>query len=646
MTRAQGRRGGLVLLFAALMLVTVGRPAWAESRVALVIGNGGYKSVAELANPPNDARDVGDALKALGFDVRVAIDADQARMLQLIGEFGKKAAKADVSLFYYGGHGLQVAAHNYLVPTDAEFRSVEDIDKRTVHFDDVLAAQAQGDGIHLIFLDACRNNPVKGLNVPLQSAGLARVGNAAGFLIGFATQPDNVAFDGGGRNSPFAQAFLGHIATPGSDISSMMIAVRRDVISATGGQQVPWENSSLTRQFYFAGQSAADASPELLLWQLAAEQHDRNILSIYLDRYPKGAHSEDARALLAQAPNAGGVARKGDATIEDDLWRLALSSRERALTELYLARYPNGLHVQDADALLASLRAAESSAKEASIVCERLATVPADATAGAAGVDFAGLAAHAADAVDACQRAASEHPQIAHFDALLARALLASGRFDDAIARYRKAADAGDGRAMVSLGLLMEAGDHVPKDIKGAYKLYEKAADRGNADGAINLGFALAQGKFVEKDMPRAFALFQKASQAGSARATYDLATLISSGVGGKATEALDLFKQAASLGEPTAYRAAAVLLDEGRSAPKDPSGAAVEMLRCVGADSGECLAELTGRAPSWSVETLKAIQTRLKAAGYYSGPINGRGGPDLASALKQWRLLGPPSKS
>jgi len=624
----------------AMLLLAFCQSAWAESRVALVIGNGGYKSVAELANPPNDARDIGDALKALGFDVQIAIDADQARMQQLIADFGRKAAKADVSLFYYGGHGLQVASHNYLVPVDAAFRSVEDIDKRTVHFDDVLEAQAQGQGIHLIFLDACRNNPVKDLNIPAASSGLARVGDAAGFLIGFATQPDNVAYDGGGRNSPFAQALLGHIATPGLDVSSMMIAVRRDVIAATGGSQVPWENSSLTRQFYFAGPSAADASPELMLWLLAAEQHDRNILTLYLDRYPKGAHVEDARSLMAHAQSASEPSQK----LEDDLWRLALGARERSLAELYLARYPSGAHAADAEALLASLRAADASAKAASVVCDRLATVPADATANAPGVDFASLAAHAAEAVDACGRAADEHPEIPHYRTLLARSLLASGRFDEAITRYRQAAEAGDGRAMVSLGLLMEAGDHMPKDIKGAYALYRQAADRGNADGAINLGFALAQGKFVDKDAPKALSLFEKASEAGSARATYDLAALISSGVGGKPGEALDLFKRAASLGEPAAHRAAAVLLDEGRNAPKDPNAAAEELLRCVSADSGDCLAELTGRTQTWSADTVKAIETRLKTAGYYAGPINGRSGPDLAPALKQWRLLGPPA--
>ena len=114
------RRRALSLgLFAAALFLVAAAPAWAETRVALVIGNGGYRSVPELANPPNDARDVADALKALGFAVTLGVDLDQARMQRAIDDFARGAATADVSLFYYGGHGLQVAAHNYLIPVDA-----------------------------------------------------------------------------------------------------------------------------------------------------------------------------------------------------------------------------------------------------------------------------------------------------------------------------------------------------------------------------------------------------------------------------------------------------------------------------------------------------------------------------------------------
>ena len=327
-SRRRPARGFLRHVVAAALVLVAAGSALAESRVALVIGNGGYKAVPELANPPNDAKDVAEALKSLGFTVTLGVDLDQAQMQRAIADFGRSAAAADVSLFYYGGHGLQVSAHNYLIPVDAQLHTVDDIEKRTIHFDDVLDAQSKGAGVHLVFLDACRNNPLKDSNVALRSAGLARVGNAAGFLIAFATQPDNVAFDGGGRNSPFARSLLGHMASPGVDISSMMIAVRRDVIASTGGAQIPWENSSLTRQFYFAGEAASEASPETLLWRLAGGQRDPSLLSIYLDRYPEGSHAADVRAMLAEIGKSGKAPpAAANANVDDLLWSLARSGR-------------------------------------------------------------------------------------------------------------------------------------------------------------------------------------------------------------------------------------------------------------------------------------------------------------------------------
>jgi len=642
------RRVGLRGLFAAVVFFVAAAPVGAETRVALVIGEGGYHSVPELANPPNDARDVAEALKALSFAVTLGVDLDQARMQQAIDDFAHSAATADVSLFYYGGHGLQVAAHNFLIPVDAQLRSVDDIDKRTIRLDGVLERLAKANGIHLVFLDACRNNPLKDLNVALHTSGLARVGDAAGFLIAFATQPDNVAYDGAGRNSPFARALLGHVAAPGTDVSSMMIAVRRDVIAATGGAQIPWENSSLTRQFYFAGETAGDSSPEALLWRLAGGERDPALLSIYLERYPDGAHVADVRTLLGEiGPSAKPAAPSARADVEDLLWRLALSGRESRLLDLYLARYPAGPHAREAQTLLTSLRAAQSAADDPGLVCERLATHPHDETASTPGVELQALRAGAAAAIGVCAQAAAAHPEIAHYTALLARAEAAAGRMDDAYAHYRKAADAGDARAMYSLGLMLETGDHAPKDLKAAYALYAKAADRGLADGAINLAVALAEGKGVDKNLPRAYALLQQASQAGSPRAAYDLAEFAEHGYGGKTSDALALYRRAAELGFPKGHHTAAAVLDEGRGGvPKDPGAAAVELLSAVAADSGESIADLTGKTQSWSPATIKALQSRLAAAGYYTGPINGRSGAALGPALRQWRLLGAPEKS
>ena len=632
------------LAFGAGLFFAAGAEA-AENRVALVIGEGTYKSVPALANPPNDAHDVAQAMSALGFKVTLLLNADRATIQSKVDEFGKEAVAADASAFFYAGHGLQVSGRNYLLPVDAELHKPEDIEKQTIHLDKVIEAQAGGNGVHLVFLDACRNDPTGG-KMPKAQGGLARTGKTKGFMIVYATEPDNVALDGAGRNSPFSQALLNHIAAPGLNISSMMIDVRNEVLAATGSRQLPFDDSALTRQFYFAGEETSKASPEALLWQLVGQQRDPNLAAIYLDRFPKGPHAEDVRALLPTLKAEATPERK-TASLEDDLWKLALNSRERALANLYLTRYPSGAYAKQAGELLASLQSAEIAATDAPGTCERLATHPSDATASAAGVDFATLAGHAAQAVEACGQAVKARADNPHFLALLARATFASGQQTDAIALYRKAADAGDARAMVSLALLMENGDHTVKDVRGAYALYEKAAARDNADACINLGWALFNGVGVSKDVPRALALFRKASALGSAKATFNLAKLVSDGLGGEPpAQALGLFQKAAELNYPGAYRAAAILLDLGKVVPRDPERAADQLMQCVRADWGECLTELTGKTQIWTPETVRALETRLKDAGYYSGPLDGRSGPGLAAALHQWRLLGPAKKA
>src|SRR6202022_2062918 len=131
------------------------------------------------------------------------------------------------------------------------------------------------------------------------------------------------------------------------------------VIATTGGAQIPWENSSLTRQFYFVPGAAAGGSPETMLWQLAGGQRDVNLLHIYLDRYPDGSHAADVKAWLEEIskPVKGGAepanAPVAKENVEDLLWKLARSARQRPLVDLYLARYPSGAHLQEAAELLA-----------------------------------------------------------------------------------------------------------------------------------------------------------------------------------------------------------------------------------------------------------------------------------------------------
>ena len=221
-------------------------------RVALVIGNGSYRFAPQLSNPPSDAADIAQILRKLGFDVVEGRDLDKHAMEDKIREFGHRLDRADLALLFYAGHGVQVDGKNYLVPVDAKLERPGDLTLDTIEVGQILAQMEAAKRVNLIFLDACRNNPLArsfarslGTRSLSVGQGLAPIQSAVGTMIAYATQPDNVALDGEGRNSPFTTALLKHIATPGLEIGSVMKLVRADVIATTRERQVPWDHSSL-----------------------------------------------------------------------------------------------------------------------------------------------------------------------------------------------------------------------------------------------------------------------------------------------------------------------------------------------------------------------------------------------------------------
>ncbi|MCR8827336.1 caspase family protein [Pseudosulfitobacter koreensis] len=622
-------RGFWVLLI--WVLVTTG--ALAETRLAFVVGNSAYTNVSPLDNPINDALDVSVALEGLGFDVILGSDANMEEMREGTAIFAERAATADVVLFYYAGHGFQVSGQNYLVPVDAALQSVEDLDGQTVPLTDVLAAMQNSDGLKLVFLDACRDNPF-GVELRAES-GLARVSTAADFMFVYATQPDNVAYDGTGRNSFFTEAVLSHIYTPGQDIQDLMISVRRDVLSATGGRQVPWENSSLTQSFRFDN-SPVTASEETMLWQVAASERDPDLMQLYADRYPQGAHVDDVLAFLQTGTKTRTLGIRNAEAEAERLWQLARRSRMRPLLEYYLERYPDGADASEAQRLLALIPPQEDSTPGG--VCERLATHPRDATAAQSGVPFERLQRNALTAIQACAAASAQFPQLPHYTALYARAVAASGDIERAVTLYKSAADRGDLRAMVSLAQLTETGNGLPQDPAAALALYQRAAEGGSPDAMINLAIILFEGQMLPRDEDRAIGLLRAAAKGGSPKAVFNLGVLAQDGVVDTPGDALTYFRRAADEGETEGYRAAAILLDEGRGVQKNPDEAANLLLRGVASDRGALLAQLTEASERWSGETIRAVQSRLKAAGFYAATVDGLPGPSFTAALNRWR--------
>ena len=246
-------------------------PSWAQKRVALVVGNADYVHAGKLANPKNDATDMAANLKSLGFDVILGTDLDKRGLDGKVREFARALETGDAGVFFYAGHGLQVAGQNYIIPVDAKLESERDLDFETVRLDFVLHQMElnRDTKTNIVFLDACRDNPLArnlsrsmGTRSTSVGHGLAQVDAGVGTFVAFSTQPGNVALDGSGRNSPFASALTKRIKEPGRNLNAIMIDVRRDVLAATSGKQVPWDHSALTGDFFFDLANAATAAPK------------------------------------------------------------------------------------------------------------------------------------------------------------------------------------------------------------------------------------------------------------------------------------------------------------------------------------------------------------------------------------------------
>ncbi|MEI2296810.1 caspase family protein [Ensifer sp. MJa1] len=340
----------------SVLLVLCASQALAERRVALVIGNSAYQHVAPLPNPGNDAADMAAKLEGLGFEVVSGRDLDLDGVRRAVRDFVGRLDGADLALFYYAGHGLQVDGENYLAPVDAKLASHLDLEFEAVPMNLVLSAMERSTRVNVVLLDACRDNPLAvnlarsmGTRSASVGRGLAKVDTGIGTLIAFATQPGNVALDGSGRNSPFTSALIKHLGQPGRDITRELIDVRRDVLAATGGKQVPWDNSSLTGEVVLKPATAAQPAPatdesgaqaaELAYWDTIKDAADRGLFDAYLQQYPQGIFASLAKAKIeiierasvakadpaVPAPDDGAVADPGAGTIPDEVADRALA---------------------------------------------------------------------------------------------------------------------------------------------------------------------------------------------------------------------------------------------------------------------------------------------------------------------------------
>ena len=316
-----------------MVFFVVSVPVHSMQRVALVIGNSAYEHAPMLANPINDATDIGTAFERLGFDVTRIQNVGQQKFRRTLQEFGRAAAVSEVAVIFYAGHGIEVDQRNYLIPVDARLASDRDVEFETVGLDLVMRAVDGASELRLVILDACRDNP---FGVSMQRAGatrsigrgLARVEPVSQTLVAYAAKGGTVASDGVGRNSPYSKALLSQIETPGLELDLMFRRVRDEVLRLTGGRQEPFTYGSLSSQGAYLAQPVAGIShgnltqgrpvtesenPQIQLELLSLEREFWESIKIsddvadfhaYLNRFSNGIYVDLARNRIKRLEKA------------------------------------------------------------------------------------------------------------------------------------------------------------------------------------------------------------------------------------------------------------------------------------------------------------------------------------------------------
>ncbi|TPI13374.1 hypothetical protein FJW06_14465 [Mesorhizobium sp. B4-1-3] len=537
-------------LLAALILVGLTTfEAHADRRVVLVIGNSQYREIPVLKNPDKDAEDVSNTFRQAGFEVFAAKDLTRLQFEEKFRNYLAAADGADLAVVYYSGHGFQIGGENFLIPVDASLKDPADMEVQAIKVDDILRQLRSRSKIQMIILDACRNNPFPRKDYWLRDqlivaggSGLAQVTGSQNTLIAFATEPGAVAYDGSGDLSPFSSAFSRRALAPNQEIRSVMAAVRRDVVKATNGKQVPWENSSLIDDVVLMrGTEQPAPPPDTEQDQQTAER------GIEVAAAAEAIGNREIRVPVGVGP----VPLKLDFPAKD------------AGVSLKLASYPATGTLSLPDRVLSpqsSLMAGEvgnlryepqigsaapvdiglqvrvgNAAKQATVKlspnvdpCDQAAGEPLDLQGAAPGRlpnEIGG------GAVDACQAAVKSYPDIARFRYELGRALLAAGRIDEARQAIQEAADKGHIRALFALGSIASSG--MAADLSKANDLYSKASDNGDPYAMAAWGRALFDGLGVQRDTGKGLDLLLQAAAMGHVDAIKDLAVIFKEGRNG-----------------------------------------------------------------------------------------------------------------
>jgi uncharacterized caspase-like protein len=366
----------MIVVLAAMAMTLLSAVGQASERVALVIGNSNYQNTLVLRNPANDSADMAATLRQLGFDVIEAQDLDGEKFSEVVSQFSRKLVGVKTALFFYAGHAMQFESVNYLMPVDAKLKNAFQVKREMIALSDIVDLMEAHSPMNLVFLDACRNNPLaeeltqtliaQGRAVS-PTRGLARLETRGrNTLVAFAAGPGREARDGQGRNSPFTASLLRHIPTPDVEIETMLKRVTQDVLRETENFQEPERLSRLTQEFYFKVgdkvavvdqnqqqtniiQQNSPFTPDALHWSLVKDTINANLLREFIERYPQSPFRSDAERRLQELENKAQVKKPTGDT--ESAARFLDNLLPKGTSERYSLTLPQNMRQKLADGL-------------------------------------------------------------------------------------------------------------------------------------------------------------------------------------------------------------------------------------------------------------------------------------------------------
>jgi TPR repeat protein len=528
------------LWFIVLTVVSfcmLGGPASADKRIALIIGNSAYENVTRLDNPKNDAALMADTMRGLGFTLvgnGPQVDLDKAGLDRAVQNFGQLIQGADVALFYYAGHGVQVNGSNYLVPVNANPTREADVDFQMVDVNVVLR-QMQGSGtrLNLVVLDACRNNPFGNRGLRATDGGLAQMRAPEGTLISYATQPGSVAQDGADGHSPYTKALANTVRRAGLDIFQTFNQVGLTVKRATGGSQQPWVSSSpIDGEFYFVpptGSAAVSHQPDAPAQDAPPAKSRPDEPADARRSLEKAANTGDTNAMV----NLGFMYERGNGVPRSLAEAVNWYGKAAAGGNTYGMRNLGTLY-RDGNGVAKSVTEARKWFEKA----------------------VAGGNVEAMNSLGLLYQTGIDGPP----------------NYAEARKWFEKAVSGGNSDAMNSLGFLYETGMGAPPNYTEARKWFEKGVAAGNVHAMVNLGYLYDKGYGVAQNYSEALKWYEKGAAGGEAVGMKNAGIFYRDGFGvaKDPAEARSWFEKAAAAGNGDAMTSLGFLYETGNGVPKD----------------------------------------------------------------------------